>query len=96
MPFGAVIVNRMNVEEPGENDVPDSLDPELARKVEANFADFHALALRDKKNVEELTADMGDRPILIVPYLDQDIHDLEGIEAMDEYLFASVAESTSL
>jgi anion-transporting ArsA/GET3 family ATPase len=88
MPFGAVIVNRMHVEEPGDDDLPDSLDPELAQKVEANFADFHALALRDKNNVEELTADIGDRPIIIVPYLDEDIHDLEGIEAMDEYLFA--------
>jgi anion-transporting ArsA/GET3 family ATPase len=88
MPFGAVIVNRMNVEEPGDDDLPASIDPELARKIEANFADFHALALRDKKNVEELTADMGERPIFIVPYLDEDIHDLEGIEAMDEYLFA--------
>jgi anion-transporting ArsA/GET3 family ATPase len=93
MPFGAVIVNRMNIEEPGEAELPDSLEPELARKVEANFADFHALALRDKTNVEELTADMGDRPIIIVPYLDEDIHDLEGIEAMDQYLFAAVAQT---
>ena len=31
---------------------------------------------------------MGDRPMIIVPYLDEDIHDLAGIEAMDEYLFA--------
>jgi anion-transporting ArsA/GET3 family ATPase len=87
MPFGAVIVNRMNVEEPGEDDLT-GLSPDLVQKVEANFDDFHALALRDRKNVEELTADLGDRPIFIVPYLDEDIHDLEGIEAMDEYLFA--------
>ena len=32
---------------------------------------------------------MGDRPLIVVPYLDEDIHDLEGIEAIDEYLFAS-------
>ena len=36
---------------------------------------------------------MGDRPMIIVPYLDEDIHDLEGIEAMDEYLFAGRARS---
>ena len=87
MPFGAVIVNRMHVEEDGEDDLSD-LDRELAQKVEANFKDFHALALRDRQNVQDLTADMDDRPIIVVPYLDEDIHDLEGIEAMDEYLFA--------
>ncbi len=66
----------------------DSLDPELAEKVAANFKDFHALAERDRQNVEELTADMGERPLIIVPYLDEDIHDLAGIEAMDDHLFA--------
>ena len=40
MPFGAVIVNRMHVEEDGEDDLPDSLDPELAEKVAANFQRF--------------------------------------------------------
>jgi anion-transporting ArsA/GET3 family ATPase len=89
MPFGAVIVNRMHVEEPdGEEDLA-SLDPGLAEKVAANFRDFHALAERDRRNVEELTADMGDRPLIVVPYLDEDIHDLEGIEAVNEYLFAA-------
>jgi anion-transporting ArsA/GET3 family ATPase len=89
MPFGGVIVNRMHVEEPdGEEDLA-SLDPGLAEKVAANFRDFHALAERDRRNVEELTADMGDRPLIVVPYLDEDIHDLEGIEAVNEYLFAA-------
>jgi TRC40/GET3/ArsA family transport-energizing ATPase len=93
MPFGAVIVNRMHVEEPGEDesDLAESLGPELAEKVAANFEDFHALAVRDRENVERLTGDMGDRPLIIVPYLDEDIHDLEGIEAMDEFLFAGDA-----
>jgi anion-transporting ArsA/GET3 family ATPase len=95
MPFGAVIVNRMHVEEDGEDDLS-GLDRELAHKVEANFKDFHALALRDRQNVEELTADMGDRPLIIVPYLDEDIHDLEGIGAINDHLFATVAESKSL
>jgi anion-transporting ArsA/GET3 family ATPase len=88
MPFGAVIVNRMHVEEAGEDDLT-GLSPELAEKVEANFSDFHALALRDRNNVEELTADMGDVPLLLVPYLDEDIHSLEGIEAINEHLFAA-------
>jgi anion-transporting ArsA/GET3 family ATPase len=91
MPFGAVIVNRMHVEAPDGPEDLTSLDPDLAEKVEANFRDFHALAERDRRNVEELTTDMGDRPLVVVPYLDEDIHDLAGIEVMDSYLFASEA-----
>ena len=93
MPFGAVIVNRMHVEEPGEDesDLAESLGPELAGKVRANFADFHALAMRDRQNVEQLTGDVGERPLIVVPYLDEDVHDLEGIEAINDHLFASDA-----
>jgi len=89
MPFAGVIVNRMHVEEPDGDEDLGSLDPELALKVAANFRDFHALAERDRRNVEELTRDMGDRPLIVVPYLDEDIHDLDGIEAINEYLFAA-------
>ena len=94
MPFGAVIVNRMHVEAGGDPATPEGLDPELERKLLENYEDFHALAERDRQNVEELTADMGDRPLVIVPYLDEDIHDLDGIEAMNDYLFAP-AEATA-
>jgi anion-transporting ArsA/GET3 family ATPase len=90
MPFGGVIVNKMHVEaDVDDPSVPDGLDPELERKLIENFEDFHALALRDRQNVAELAADVGDRPLIVVPYLDEDIHDLAGIEVMDEYLFAS-------
>ena len=88
MPFGGVVVNRMHVEQPDGPEDLDSLDPELAQKVAANFQDFHMLAERDRRNVEELTGDMGERPLIVVPYLDEDIHDLDGIEAINEYLFA--------
>ena len=93
MPFGAVIVNRMHVEERGEDesDLAESLGPELAEKVTRNFEDFHTLALRDRQNVEQLTDDIGGRPLIIVPYLDEDIHDLEGIEAINDHLFAGDA-----
>ena len=93
MPFGAVIVNRMHEEEPGQDDLA-GLGPELAQKVEANFEDFHALAVRDRQNVEELTGDMGDLPLILVPYLDDDIHSLEGIEAINSHLFGEAVAQT--
>ena len=34
---------------------------------------------------------MGDRPLIIVPYLDEDIHDLAGLDAVNDHLFATDA-----
>jgi anion-transporting ArsA/GET3 family ATPase len=92
MPFGAVVVNRMHVEaESDDPELPAGLEPEVADKLLDNFNDFRALAVRDRRNVEELTGDIGERPLIVVPYLDEDIHDLAGIEAINEHLFASEA-----
>ena len=91
MPFGGIVVNRMHEEADVDDPaVPDGLDPELAAKLRENFDDFHALALRDRQNVEELTDDLGGKPVIVVPYLDEDVHDLAGLEAMNEHLFAPV------
>jgi anion-transporting ArsA/GET3 family ATPase len=88
MPFGGIVVNRMHVEaDVDDPEVPDGLDPELERRLVENFEDFRALAVRDRENVAELTADVGERPVIVVPYLDEDVHDLAGLEAMNEFLF---------
>jgi anion-transporting ArsA/GET3 family ATPase len=93
MPFGGIVVNRMHVEadvdDPG---VPDGLDHDLEQRLVENFEDFRALAVRDRDNVAELTTDVGDRPVIVVPYLDEDVHDLAGLEAMNEYLFREVSK----
>jgi len=91
MPFGAVIVNRMHTEageeiEPGLEEL---VGDELAAKVRANFEDFRALAIRDRANVAELAAGGGGRPPIAVPYLDEDVHDLDGLKLVNEHLFAA-------
>ena len=92
MPFGAVIVNKMHVEaEVGEPDIPNGVDADLERRLRENFEDFRALAIRNRENVEELTRDVGDVSLILVPYLDEDIHDLDGIEVMNDHLFAGDA-----
>ena len=89
MPFGGVVVNRMHTEAEGDGEVPSGLDEELARKLRENYEDFHALAERDRRSVAQLAGDIGDRPLIVVPYLDDDVHDLAGLEAMNEYLFGA-------
>ena len=93
MPFGGVVVNRMHVEaDVDDPQVPSGLDPDLERRLRENFDDFRALALRDRENVAELTADLGERPLIVVPYLDEDVHDLAGLDAINNHLFGPIAD----
>jgi anion-transporting ArsA/GET3 family ATPase len=99
LPFAGVIVNRVHHDTVGDADPGDvgaaldgALDPELAVQVVQNFRDYHLLAVHDTHNIERLTADLGGQPALLVPHLDDDVHDITGLLRVHRYLFASDAE----
>jgi anion-transporting ArsA/GET3 family ATPase len=102
-PFAGVVVNRVHHDMLGDAE-PDQLDlaleaaigPELARAVAENFDDYHVLARRDKHNVERLEAELDGDPLLLVPHLDDDVHDIEGLARVQRYLFSSDAERARL
>ncbi len=104
LPFGGVIVNKVHYEselpaydEGLERELVDALgDEDLARRVIANFDDYRALAARDQRNIKRLTAEMRARLVIQVPYLDTDVHDLEGLMRINEYLFASGARERTV
>jgi anion-transporting ArsA/GET3 family ATPase len=103
LPFAGVVVNRVHHDlfagrEP-EDVLPTLrriLSPELAAKVAANFRDYHVLAARDDRNVRRLAATLGGEPLVLVPQLDEDVHDLGGLRRMHRYLFASAEERERL
>ena len=73
-----------------------TLAPELAARVAENFRDYHVLARRDDRNIARLArAALGENPLLLVPQLDDDVHDLDGLLRMHRYLFATDAASAS-
>ena len=43
-----------------------------------------------------LRAELDQRPLLLVPHLDDDIHDIDGLLQMRRYLFASESELEQL
>jgi hypothetical protein len=61
-----------------------------------NLSDYHALAQRDERNIARLARELGDPPLLLVPQLDDDVHDLEGLQRIRHYLFASERERARL
>jgi hypothetical protein len=73
-----------------------SLAPDLAARVAENFRDYHVLAQRDDHNIARLAKALGSHPLLMVPQLDDDVHDLEGLMRMHRYLFATAAERERL
>jgi anion-transporting ArsA/GET3 family ATPase len=103
LPFAGVVVNRVHHDMLGDAE-PDHLDialqqavgPELARAVAANFDDYHVLARRDMHNIQRLETELDGRPVLLVPHLDEDVHDFGGLARVQRYLFASESERARL
>jgi anion-transporting ArsA/GET3 family ATPase len=103
MPFGGVIVNRVHHDllgDPELNDVAAELEPELgaelAGRVAENFRDYHVLARRDRDNIERLSAQLKRPRVIMVPHLDQDVHDVEGLGRIHRFLFATDDERRAL
>jgi len=93
MPFAGVVVNRMNMA-PGKEDaelprtaLDDLLGPELAGKVARNLDDVRRLAARDQHSVDRLRRELGRAPIVQVPHLEDDVHDIGGLAEMNRHLF---------
>jgi anion-transporting ArsA/GET3 family ATPase len=103
LPFAGVIVNRVHHDILGDSDpenllgaLGQELAPDLAARVAENFFDYHRLARRDARNVARLHDELADQPLLLVPQLDDDVHDVEGLLRVHRYLFASDAERERL
>jgi anion-transporting ArsA/GET3 family ATPase len=100
LPFGGVVVNRMSTlaledEEVDEDELEALLGKRLGRRVADNLEDYQAIATRDRENVERLSRDLVDgAPPILVPHLEDDVHDVGGLLEMNEYLFAAEAVSS--
>jgi anion-transporting ArsA/GET3 family ATPase len=103
VPFSGVVVNRVHHNiltgrEPDDLDatLAEALGPHLARAVALNFHDYHVLARRDERNIAALERELDSKPLLLVPYLDDDVHDLDGLWRMHRYLFSGDRERAQL
>jgi len=90
MPFGGLVVNRMHVV-----DAPDgaaaldaALGDDLAGRVATAAHELAALAEREAASLEDLRDRLGDPPTIVVPELDGDVHDVEGLARVRAHLFA--------
>ncbi|HYF26738.1 MAG TPA: ArsA-related P-loop ATPase [Baekduia sp.] len=103
MPFGGLIVNRVHMlapdeEEPGVAELAEQLggDDKLAAKVVRTLQDFRTLAERDAAAIARLKGEIGDEDPVLVPHLDGDVHDVDGLVAVHKHLFATDEERDAL
>jgi anion-transporting ArsA/GET3 family ATPase len=101
--LGGVVVNRMHHDLLGEKEpegvaegLEDALGPKLAARTAATLRDYHVLARRDAAGVRRLMSGLGTVPLLPVPHLDDDVHDVEGLRAVERWLFASDDERAAM
>jgi anion-transporting ArsA/GET3 family ATPase len=94
MPFGGLVVNRVHPLDGGraEADV-DALtaalgDAKLAAKVARTYAEERTLAERDHAALEHLRRETGEDDPIVIPQLDGDVHDVDGLVAIHRHLFA--------
>lgn len=55
----------------------------------ANLADFASISANEEEHLEGLSAEVAPAPVIRVPYLASDVHDIEGLETVGAWLFQS-------
>ncbi|HNC05668.1 MAG TPA: hypothetical protein PLS38_05130, partial [Solirubrobacterales bacterium] len=101
MNFGGAVVNRVRYRlgshQVKVKDLSGRIDRELddtalAERLARNLAEYDVLAVRDQKNIDELTRALNGEPVIRIPYLDTDVHDIAGLCQINEYLFVEEDE----
>jgi anion-transporting ArsA/GET3 family ATPase len=89
-PFAGAVANRVHVgthPNGAAAELEGLVGAELAAKVTDAAEAEAALAGRDRQNLDELRRRLRRKPLIEVPVLPGDVHDLEGLWRMEEHLF---------
>ena len=95
LPFAAAVVNRVHVVERNATarGLAKVAGDDLAGKVADSLADNRQLAAGDQASLAALKRRLGRKPMIEVPELDDEVHDLAGLWGVGRYLFGRREES---
>lgn len=66
----------------------EKVGPDLAERAARNLIEYDVLARRDAENVQQLSERLDGEPVIRIPYLDTDVHDIAGLCEINRFLFA--------
>ena len=102
----ALIVNRVHpsfgvgVGEGGSGGLPEATRARAATlegtdlgRLYENLADFQTVASREREHLAGLAGAVASAPVALVPFLETDVHDLDGMAEVARYLFAAPGAS---
>jgi anion-transporting ArsA/GET3 family ATPase len=92
MPFVGFIVNRLHpsaAPSAGRGPAPD-IDDDLGDRLVEVFKDYRRLSKAEMRSVARLEDETGIAPVL-VPELEGDVHDLDGLHEVGELLLGAAA-----
>lgn len=101
MNFGGAVVNRvryrLGTRQPKVKDLANRIDQEvgdrnLAERLAHTLAEYDVLAVRDQKSIDTLIEALDGEPVIRIPYLDTDVHDIAGLCQINRFLFADEEE----
>ena len=98
LPFAGVIANRVRMPVPAHDadvavEVEALLGDALARKVVRTWDEERVLAARDRAALRRLRKRLDGAQLIEVPRLDEDVHDLDGLARLNDYLFRPARRS---
>ncbi|MGD0944037.1 MAG: ArsA family ATPase [Acidimicrobiales bacterium] len=65
---------------------PSAEDPRAYGELRRNLDDFLAVSRREERYVEELAGEVAPAPVVRVPFLKEDVHDLDGLQIVARHL----------
>ena len=97
MPFGGLVVNRVHPLAAEDDEAVDEAaltaalggDAALARRAARTLRELRLVAERDAATVARLRGEVGDDDPILVPQLDGDVHDVDGLVLIHRHLFAT-------
>ncbi|MBJ7332599.1 MAG: ArsA family ATPase [Solirubrobacteraceae bacterium] len=99
MPFGGLIVNRVHtlpedaVASVIDAELTEALGERLTGKIAATVRDAETIAEQHAVAIERLRRDVGDDDPVLIPELDSDVHDVEGLALVHAHLVGSIDRS---
>jgi anion-transporting ArsA/GET3 family ATPase len=98
MPFVGLVVNRVHPDPLADREAvprtPARVHPELARALLRLMEDQSRVAGRERRGIARLAAEVSD-PLVLVPEMDADVHDLRGLREVGERMLGGRGSASS-